>query len=93
MKVWITKYALTDGIQCVDGVTFDRSPKLLEYNRAAGRLSQYAHGEGKEWHRTYESAQARAEAMRVAKIASYRKSIAKLEKLSFSAPMVTREAA
>jgi hypothetical protein len=44
----------------------------------------YAHGEGRQWHRTQESALARAESMRKAKIASLRKSIARLEALSFA---------
>ena len=44
---------------------------------------QTAHGEGKDWHRTKESAVKRAENMRAAKIASMRKSIAKLEKMTW----------
>ena len=39
---------------------------------------------GKDWHRTPESALARAEEMRKAKIASLKKSIAKLEAMTFS---------
>lgn len=47
-------------------------------------LSQYAHGEGREWHRTLEGARKRAEIMRMAKIANLKKQIAKLEKLKFT---------
>jgi hypothetical protein len=81
MKAWVTKYALSLGIAEVEGQTCERSgaPGMLEYGP-----HQYAHGEGREWHRTRESAIKRAEQMRAAKIASLRKSIAKMEALRFS---------
>lgn len=83
MKVWITKYALTLG--------------LFEANveeRAGGevRLTDYLpsahgflfHGEGREWHRTLESALARCEVMRDAKLKSLEKQAAKVRKLDFA---------
>ena len=85
-RYWITKYALSKGIDVVAGPQADLNPnfpKLLMTGR--GRASCY--GEGLEWHRSRASAIARAEEMRKAKIASLKKQIAKLEKLSFeSAP-------
>lgn len=76
IRVWITKYALTDGIReatCeIDGDMACRRENMF---------LQCFHGEGKEWHRTLESAQRKAEEMRTAKIASLRKQIAKLEGL------------
>ena len=78
MKIYSTKYALTEGIQkheandCGDGMVSVGSP-----------YSNYLHGEGKEWHRTRESAVARAEVMRKAKIESLRKSLAKFEAMRF----------
>lgn len=77
MKVFITKYALTLGIEEVEASLY-----------AEGRAVSYgqygsAHGEGTNWHKTMEGAKKRAEEMRVNKIASLRNRIAKLEKLSF----------
>jgi hypothetical protein len=81
MKVWITKYALTIGIESMDGEVSEQAPSMFCPDN---RAWSYFHGEGREWHRTEAAAIARAEEMRVAKIASLRKSITKLEKLSFS---------
>lgn len=87
IKAWVTKYALTTGIDLVDA---EHSPEcsMIRYGDL-GYTWCHAHGEGKEWHRTPESALARAEEMRAAKIASLRKSIAKLEKMTFTAPVPT----
>lgn len=46
--------------------------------------NDYYHGEGKEWHRTRESAVAKAEEMRCKKIDSLKKQIEKLEKKRFT---------
>lgn len=78
-KFFITKYALTGGID------------ELRLEMEAG--SQYAYNHdgywaqfviGKTCHRTREEAVARAEQMRAAKIASLEKQIAKLRKKTFS---------
>jgi len=79
--VWATKYALTTGIEKLDveisgGMVIERAP----------RLPRYFHGEGREWHRSWEGALAHAEKMRADKIASLRKSITKLEKMTWKAP-------
>ena len=74
MKVWITKYALTSGI-----TEHDAEPcgdDMVKYG-----LMQYAHG--KDWHGSRISALIHAENMRIAKIASLKKSIARLEAISF----------
>lgn len=78
MKIWNSKYALTEGLIEQDGEEVGDSMVKV------GSL-QYLHGEGKEWHRTRESAAARAELMRKAKIASVRKQLARLEALRFDA--------
>lgn len=85
IKVWITKYALTAGIRLVDAELSSSSPNMVSYGNV-GYGSQYAHGEGKDWHLTPESALKRAEEMRKKKLASMRKSMAKLEALTFAAP-------
>jgi hypothetical protein len=79
MKVWITKYALTSGIFEVDAETCT-SPSLIAV-RKPGELTAYFHNN--DWHKSKEDAIARAEEMRAKKIASLRKSIAKLEAMSF----------
>jgi len=82
MKVWITKYAFTKGIQIVEGrISNIGSGSMFCYRQNGYDCS--AHGEGRDWHRTQESAIRRVEAMRVNKIASLKKSIAKLEAKSF----------
>ena len=78
MKLWITKYALTDGI--VEAETDDepdenglmRVPKYLEYMRL-----------GKDCHASGEAATADAIGMRDRKLASLEKQIARLKKLTF----------
>ncbi|WP_427023065.1 hypothetical protein ACP4J4_10515 [Aureimonas ureilytica] len=78
---YITKYALTDGIKrTIVEDCFSTSPTMVKELGTAYPIVFH----GKDWHRTEAEALARAEEMRQAKIASLRKSIAKLEKLSFT---------
>lgn len=77
--VYVTKYALTKGIQermvmltTIDDMVGDVEHSLICY-----------HGEGRDWHRTRESAVKRAEEMRKKKIASLKRNITKFEKLTF----------
>ena len=81
MKVWVTKYALTVGIQEYDDAQ-QTSPNMVCVS--CNGFHEYFHGEGKEWHVTRESAIRRAEEMRKKKIISLRKSISGLESLTFS---------
>lgn len=78
MKVWITKYALTQGI-------FEAEADESEIFRGMIAVSpfEFYHGEGKEWHKTKESAISRAEEMRKKKISSLKKQIKKLENMKF----------
>lgn len=78
-EIWATKYALTEGIQHLKAGRCLHSPNMV-YVPSNG---YYLHGEGRDWHRTEEAAKARAEAMRKAKIQSLKRSIQKLQKLSF----------
>lgn len=73
--IYVTKYALTKGIQKVDAE--------LSEHLAMWRVNgwcQYAHNEGRDWHRTQGEAEARAAEMRDSRVASLKKSIAKLER-------------
>lgn len=79
MKVWITKYALTDRIlekECEDC----RNGAVKETENP---FPTFYHGEGEEWHKTKETAIAKAEEMRQKKIASLKKQIEKLERKKF----------
>ena len=80
MKVWITKYALTDGIIEIDAevcISTGATGNMINCDRG------YFHGEGKEWHKTKESAIEKAEEMRQKKIESLKKQIKKLEEMRF----------
>lgn len=77
IKAWVTKYLFSEGILEVEGVVVHKiDSKMLSYGR-------YTSAHGKDWHRTPEAAIARAEEMRKAKIASLKKSIAKIEAMEF----------
>ena len=80
MKVYCTKYALTSGIKMVDVHPIGKSG-VVGYR--TGNAMVYLHGEGKEWHLTWDSAWTRAEDMRAAKIVSLLKQVQRLEALSF----------
>lgn len=83
ITVYITKYALTKGIfecrvkECGNGMVVWSSEECGCYN-------QYFHTEGKEWHRTKESAIAKANKMRDQKILNLKKNIDKLNAKTFS---------
>lgn len=79
MKVYVTKYALTKGIEEVE-VEETHTPTMVA---TKGPYSQCFHGEGKDWHRQKWQAVARANQMRNKKIESLKKLIVKLEKMSF----------
>lgn len=79
MKVFITKYALTLGIQERDveeisnGVVRDSSTFM----------TQHFYEEGKGWHKTRKSAIKRANEMKESRIKALEKQIQKLTKLTF----------
>lgn len=81
-KVYVTKYALTDGIRLSEVVRL--SPYDCKYISVRGyALSVMA---GRNAHATWSEALAAAEQMRTKKIASLRKQIAKLEAMTFEEP-------
>lgn len=79
---YLTKYALSDGIK-ETSLTATGIPSMVK-DTAAAEFSPYYHGEGRDWHRTRESAVKRAEIMRTKKIASLQKKIAELKALRFT---------
>lgn len=84
MQIWNTKYALSSGITLHDAEPSERTP-ILVLIRGNGKTTcdQYLHGEGKDWHRSKESAVVKAEEMRIKKIKSLKKQIIKLEQMKF----------
>lgn len=80
MIYYITQYALTTGVYEISGRII-HSPTLI-----ADATREYILYHKPHWHETVEEAMAQAEKMRIAKIASLRKQMAKLEKLTFRVP-------
>lgn len=83
---YVTKYALTEGIQ----------PKALKVALTGSGMAVEAsdsyhrstfHGEGRDWHRTLDSAIRRAKVMQQGKIASLRRSLGKIETMEFDASL------
>jgi hypothetical protein len=61
MKIWSTKWVLTDGVVELEGeVCADVSANMVEVKHPQSGRTFFLHGEGKEWHRTEESAIQRA---------------------------------
>jgi len=82
--VYVTKYALSEGIICSDVIRdYGRGMLALRQQGLPSGSSIYTQ---KDWAPTATAALARAEEIRVAKIASLKKQIAKLEKLTFAIP-------
>ncbi len=79
-RIWVTSHALTAGIIEVPEAEIGFDDAMASW-RIPNGYRMHAHGNN--FHLTREAAVKRAEEMRVKKIASLKKSIAKLEKLSF----------
>lgn len=82
MKVWITKYALSSGIFQIEGEISATNQDAIKVQRA-GRYPELFWKEGKDWHKTEESAKEHCRLMREAKISSLNKQIQKLKNLKF----------
>lgn len=76
IEVWVSRYALTVGVHKAKGLLATD----LRYFKA---LSPYLFLGPGHWHRDEASARQAAEKMRVAKIASLEKQLAKLRELTF----------
>ena len=79
MKVWITKYALTDGIIEADAELCGLDIISASWDNGA-RCNNF---KGEEWWSTKKNAIEKAEEMRQKKIASLKAQIEKLEEMSF----------
>lgn len=81
MKIWISKYALTQGIYLeARAYPHSKQPSVAVVQYDNGILCCYFKG---EWHETEQAAKDKAEEMRKKKILWHKKQIQKLEKLEF----------
>ncbi len=82
MDVYVTKWALTDGILLCSKIEDDGEIDN-RYCRARlhGAMNNYLFLAKPDWHLTLEEAEARFETMRLAKLKSIQKQAAKLEKM------------
>lgn len=85
IDVWITKYALTSGVEKALAEHGPDYPGMVTVRR--GIYPQSFHG--KDWHRTEAAALARANQMRLDRIAALKKQLTRLQKLTFK--VATRE--
>jgi hypothetical protein len=84
MEIWVSKYALTKGIQRYDAENIGGPTGMVKVIiPGIVKTEYYLHHEGKEWHRTREDAVKRAIEMRENKIESHRKVIKKLSNMNF----------
>lgn len=87
MRVWITKYCLTTGIEEVEGIISENNNDMIQIIREQKQgvygTMEFAHGKGKEWHDSKKSAIIRAEQLRKKKIENLKNQIEKLENLKF----------
>lgn len=79
MRVWVTKYALSSGIEEIEVEPCGDDGSMVKDPRGCG---QYLHRP--DWHVDRDEAVRQAEHMRQRKIASLRKQLAKLELREFA---------
>jgi len=75
---YITQHALTKGILDLPGEIVSETPTMVQIEAKSPTFYHKPH-----WHLTMEEAVAQAEKMRLAKIASLEKQLAKLKALQF----------
>jgi len=89
MKIYITKYALTEGILTGSDAVIDGTmASVYVLHDAKGRAfnevtTKQHHYHGQDWHRTRTDAIARAEDMKQKKIRSLEKNLRKIQELVF----------
>lgn len=82
MKIWSTKYCLTDGItehEVVNGYTNN----MVTIPKTADSYAMHLHGEGKDWHKSKEAAVRRANVIRIKKLQSLDKQVEKISAIEF----------
>jgi hypothetical protein len=82
-KIWVTRYALTRGLYEIEA-EIEEGGFACEIRDGRPMFSGFGFtGHHPDWHYTREHAIARAEQLRMVKIASLQKQIKKLEKMRF----------
>lgn len=81
MQVWITKYALTQGVYEVVARECDTAEGMIQQIEPKVMFGYF---QKPDWHRTRAEAMAHAEKMRTKKIASLKASLAKFERMVFA---------
>ena len=84
MKVFISKWALTGGIEEAGGIIVRGSSGTEYFKQARGGAAAPLLTVGKDVHATREAAVKAAEFLRERKLASLRRQIAKIESLDFN---------
>jgi len=82
MKIWNTRYCLTDGITEHEAERFENS-ELVTIRKIGSGCDMHLHGEGKDWHRSLESAITRANEIKIKKLQSLDKQIKKISDIEF----------
>jgi hypothetical protein len=80
MKVWVTKYALTQGLFEMNAEIIDRGARHVY---AKGKTPTGHSLFTREWTKTREEAVAKAEKMKTARIASLKRSIKNMQDKTF----------
>lgn len=81
MKIWNTKYCLTDGVtEHEAGLCESDNMVVIKTDKS---FPVYLHGEGREWHRSLESAITRANEIKIKKLKSLDKQIKKISAIEF----------
>lgn len=84
MKVFVTKYALSDGIREVEVKQSEQTPRMVTVVTANPHAwAVNYHGEGKDWHRTREAAVWRAKEMQELQLKALARRIERIKKLKF----------
>ncbi len=81
MKVWITKYALTQGVYTIEGQIDDQDLTVFCQDIEPDRYFTFYHKPF--WHESEEAARAHFDKLKAARIASLKKSLRKTEMLEF----------
>ena len=82
MKIWNTKYCLTDGITEHD-VEICRNDSMVTIPKTEKSYAINLHGEGKDWHRSRETAINRAKEVKIKKLQSLDKQMKKISAIEF----------
>jgi hypothetical protein len=79
IKVWNTKWALTQGVLEVEGYDLTKGMFEVLGDGTLSHMNYYLHGEGRDWHRTEYDALDYAAKLADKKIAALKNQIKKIE--------------